>query len=82
MTNYERASELVKKGVGHKHYTFKDTGCVFIDLGGKWGGYILPEDKYVDITYGNVHVGYGNIDLREMMVFDASHRSDYDRHIM
>ena len=79
--NYEKALELVDRGVACKHYTFKDTGCVFIDLGGRWGGYIVPKTTYVDITYGNVHVAYGNIDLDEMMVMDVSHRPDYNRHI-
>ena len=89
MTNYEKALELVKKGIAKKHFTFKDTGCIFIDLGGRWEGYILPKNKYVEVAivmfiggyYSNVHAGYGNIDLSRLMVFDADHRHDYDRHI-
>ena len=49
-TNYEKAIELMNKGFASKHPTFKDTGCIFIDL-----------DK--------------------LMVFDADHRHNYDRHI-
>ena len=81
MTNYEKALELVKKGIAKKHFTFKDTGCIFIDLGGRWGGYILPKDGYIDVAINNVHVAHGNIDLDRLMVLDASHRPDYDRHI-
>ena len=82
MTNYEKALQLVDRGLARKHLTFKNTGYVFIDLGGRWGGYISPKDKYVDVTIDNVHVGYGTIDLDKMMVLDASHRPSYDRHIV
>ena len=81
MTNYEKAVELMNKGLASKHPTFKDTGYIFIDLGGRWGGYILPKDKYVEITIDNLPVAYGNIDLDKLMVFDADHRHNYDRHI-
>lgn len=81
MTNYEKALKLVDGGFASKHSTFKDSGYVFIDLGGAWGGYISPKDKYVEVTMSNVHVGHGNIDLDKLMVVDANHRSDYDRHI-
>ena len=82
MNNYEKALELVKKGIANKHYTFKNTGYIVIDLGENWVGYISPKNRYVDVAKNNVHVGHGNIDLERMMVVDASHRSDYDRHIM
>ena len=81
-TNYEKALELVNRGFASKHPTFKDTGCIFIDLGEDWGGYISPKDRYVDVTIGNVHIGHGNIDLDRMMMLDASHRPDYDRRIV
>lgn len=81
MTNYEKALELVEKGFASKHSTFKNTGYIFIDLGARWGGYISPKDKYVEVTIDNVHVGRGNIDLSKLMVFDADHRHNYDRHI-
>ena len=81
MDNYEKALELVKKGFASKHFTFDKTGYVFIDLGGAWGGYISPKEEFVEVVLNNVHVGHGNIDLNKMMVFDASHRPDYDRHI-
>ena len=80
-TNYEKALKLVDKGFACKHSTFKDTGYIFIDLGGRWGGYISPKDKYVEVTIDNVHVGHGNIDLDRIMVLDVDHRPDYDRHI-
>ena len=82
MTNYEKALELVDEGIAIKHSTFDKTGYIFIDLGGRWGGYILPKDKYVEITIDNVHVAHGNIDLDKVMVMDANHRPDYDRHIV
>ena len=81
MTNYEKALELVEKGIAKKYSTFHGIEYIFIGLGGRWGGYILPEDEYVEITIDNLHVGQGNIDLDRLMVLDASHRPDYDRHI-
>ena len=81
MTNYEKAVELMNKGFARKHSTFKDTGYIFIDLGRRWGGYISPKDKYVEITIDNLPVAYGNIDLDKLMVMDVNHRPDYDRHI-
>ena len=82
MDNYEKALKLVNKGYASKHFTFKNTGYVFIDLGGAWGGYISPKEEYVEVTRNNVHVGRGNIDIDKLMVLDASHRPDYDRHIV
>ena len=80
--NYVKALELIDRGFASKHSTFKDTGCIFIDLGGRWAGYISPTNKFVDVTIDNVHVGHGNINLDRMMVLDANHRPDYDRHIV
>lgn len=82
MTNYEKALRLIDEGMALKHSTFDKTGYVFIDLGGAWGSYISPKDTFVDVTVNNVHVAHGNIDLDRMMVLDASHRPDYDRHII
>lgn len=79
--NYVKALELLNKGFACKHSTFKDTGCIFIDLGGRWTGYISPTNKFVDVTIDNVHVAHGNINLDKMMVLDANHRPDYDRYI-
>ena len=76
-TIYEKAIELMIKGFASKHSTFKDTGCIFIDLGGGWRGYAFPKDKYVEVTIDNVHIGQGNIDLDKMMVMDGNH----NRHI-
>ena len=81
MNNYEKALELVNRGFAYRHSTFKDTGYIFIDLGGRWGGYISPKEEFVEVSIDNVHVGNGNIDLDRLMVLDASHRPDYDRHI-
>ena len=82
MTNYEKARQLVYKGIAYKHSTYKDTGCIFIDLGGRWGGYIFPKNEYVEVTIDNVHVGHGTIDLNRLMVLDASHRPNYNRYIV
>ena len=82
MDNYEKALELINKGYASRHITFKSTGYIFIDLGGRWGGYISPKNKYVEVTIDNVHVGLGNIDLDKMMLLDASHRPNYNRHIV
>ena len=79
MTNYEKAVELVNRGFASKYS--KDTRYIFINLGGRWGGYILPKDKYVEITIDNLPVGLGNIDLDKMMVVDINHRPDFNRHI-
>ena len=80
-TNYEKALELINRGFASKHYTFKNTGYIVIDLGEDWVGYISPKDKYVEVAINNVHIGHGNIDLDRLMVLDARHRPDYDRHI-
>ena len=80
MTNYEKAIQLVDEGFASKYS--KDTGYIFIDLGGRWGGYIFPKDKYVEVTIDNLPVAYGNIDLDKLMVMDINHRPDYDRHIV
>ena len=83
MTNYEKALRLVDEGIAIKHSTsFDKTGCIFIDLGDDWAGYVLPRNKFVVVAIDNVHVAYGNIDLDKMMVMDASHRPDYDRYIV
>ena len=80
--NYVKALELVDRGIAHKHPTFKDTGYIFIDLGEDWVGYISPKNVFIDITINNIHVAHGNIDLDKLMVFDANHRPDYNRHIV
>ena len=80
--NYEKAVELMNKGIAKKHYTFKNTGYIVIDLGENCVGYISPKNRYVDVAENNVHIGHGDIDLDRLMVLDASHRPDYDRHIV
>ena len=42
MTNYEKALELLNRGMADKHHTFNDTGYLTIDLGGAYAGYISP----------------------------------------
>lgn len=80
MTNYEKAQELLKKGIAKKHYTFDKgkTGCIVIDLGGSLVGFISPYDKFVDVAQRGEHVYYGNIDLENMMVLDASNRQRFN----
>ena len=83
MTNYEKALELLNRGIAKKHYTFdnKKTGCIVIDLGGSFVGFISPYDKLVDVAQGGEHVSYGAIDLEDMMVLDISNRHRYNLHI-
>lgn len=80
MTNYEKALLLLNAGVAKKHYTFdsKKTGCIIIDLGGSFVGFISPYDKFVDVAQDGEHVSYGVIDLEDMMVLDISNRHRYN----
>lgn len=80
MTNYEKAQELLKKDIAKKHYTYDvgKTGCIIIDLGGAFVGFISKYDKFVDVAHGGEHVSYGIIDLEDMMVLDASNRDRYN----
>lgn len=81
MTNYEKAQALLDANVAKKHYTFSQTECIVLDLGGVYAGYISPKDKYVDVASIGSHDFYGNIDIKNMMVHDVSNREHYDRHI-
>lgn len=83
MTNYDKALELLNRGIAKKHYTFDTgkTGCIVIDLGGTYVGFIQPRDKYVDVASCGTHVSLGIIDLVNMSVVDASNRHRYDRPI-
>lgn len=74
MTNYEKALELLNRGMADKHHTFNDTGYLIIDLGGAYAGYISPNDKNVEITKFNEHIGYGVIDMEKMVVHDTANR--------
>lgn len=79
MKNYEKAQVLLNKGIAKKHYTFDNgTGCIVIDLGGSFVGFISPYDKFVDVAQGGEHVSYGVIDLEDMMVLDISNRQRYN----
>ena len=68
MDNYERALELVNKGIARRHHTFDATGYITLDLGGEFVGYISPKDVNVDIAEDNTHIDYGYIDLEKMEV--------------
>lgn len=81
MTNYEKAKMLLDAGIVKKHYTFANTGCIVLDLGNVYAGYISPKDKYGDVASIGSHDFYGNIDIKNMMVHDVSNRDYYDRHI-
>lgn len=80
MTNYEKALQLLNDGIAKKHYTFDSlkTGCIVIDLGGSFVGFISPYDKFVDVAQDGEHVSYGVIDLEDMMVLDISNRQRYN----
>lgn len=80
MSNYEKALELLNAGIAKKHYTNESgkTGCIVIDLGGAFVGFITRYDKFVDVAQGGVHVSYGVIDLEDMMVLDTSNRHRYN----
>ena len=83
MTNYEKALELLNRGIAKKHYTFdnRETGCIVIDLGGSFVGFISPYDKFVEVAQGGEHISYGVIDLENMTVLDISNRRRYNLHI-
>nr|DAO57180.1 MAG TPA: hypothetical protein [Bacteriophage sp.] len=81
MTNYEKAQELLKKGIAKKHFTFDVTGCIVLDLGGVYAGFISPIDKYVDVASFGSHDFFGKIDLDKMFVLDVSNRERYVRPI-
>lgn len=81
MTNYEKACKLLNMGVAKKHYTYDETACIVLDLGGIYAGYISPHDKYVDVASNGSHDSLGNIDLDNMSVLDVSNRHRYDRPI-
>lgn len=81
MTNYEKACKLLNMGVAKKHYTYDETRCIVLDLGGIYAGYISPINKYVEVGTLGSHVFFGNIDLDRMSVLDTSNRHRYDRPI-
>lgn len=80
MTNYEKALKLLDDGIAKKHYTYESgkTGCIVIDLGDSFVGFITRHDEFVDVAQGCVHVSYGIIDLEGMMVLDISNRHRYN----
>ena len=80
MTNYEKALQLLNDGIAKKHYTFHSgkTGCIIINLGGSFVGFISSYDKFVDVAQDGEHISYGVIDLEDMMVLDTSNRNRYN----
>lgn len=80
MTNYEKALKLLSVGIAKKHYTFDNgkTGCIVVNLGGSFVGFISPNDKFVDVAQDGEHVSYGVIDLGDMTVVDTSNRHHYN----
>lgn len=78
MTNYEKAQVLLNEGIAKKHYTFARTGCIVLDLGDVYAGYISPIDKYVEVGSLGSHDFFGNIDLDRMSVLDVSNRKRYN----
>lgn len=78
MSNYEKALELLNAGVANKHFTFAESKCIVLDLGGTYAGFIMPGDIYIDVAQLGTHVSFGNIDLDKMMVFDRSNRRFYN----
>ena len=80
MTNYEKAIHLLNEVIAKKHYTYESgkTGCIVIDLGGSFVGFITRYDEFVDVAKGGEHVSYGVIDLEDMMVLDISNRHRYN----
>ena len=80
MTNYEKAMHLLNEGIAKKHYTYESgkTGCIVIDLGGSFVGFITRYDEFVDVAQYGEHVSYGVIDLEDMMVLDISNRPRYN----
>lgn len=83
MTNYEKAKVLLNAGVAKKHYTYETgkTGCIVIDLGGSFAGFITRYDEFVYVAQGGTHVSYGIIELENMMMLDRSNRHHYNLHI-
>ena len=83
MTNYEKAVELLNREIAKKHYTYESgkTGCIVIDLGGSFVGFITRYDEFVGVAQGGEHVSYGVIDLENMTVLDISNRRRYNLHI-
>ena len=83
MKNYEKAVELLNRGIAKKHYTYESgkTGCIVIDLGGSFVGFITRYYEFVDVAQSGEHVSYGVIDLEDMMVLDISNRHRYNLHI-
>lgn len=78
MTNYEKALQLLNSGIARKHYTYEQTGYIILDLGGQYAGYISPLCRHVEVSKGGIHLGYGNIDIDKMMVFDMLNREKYN----
>ena len=75
--NYNRACALLEKGVAEKHYSFTQTGIIILDLGGKYCGYIGPQDKAVEVTCENQVCAYGNISEDLLKVEGTRHNREW-----
>lgn len=75
--NYNRAYALLEKGVAEKHYSFAHTGIIILDLGGKYCGYIGPQDKAVEVTHENQVCAYGNISDDLLKVEGTRHTREW-----
>ena len=75
--NYNRAYALLEKGVAEKHYSFTQTGIITLNLGGKYCGYIGPQDKAVEVTYENQVYAYGNISDDLLKVEGTRHNCEW-----
>lgn len=62
MSNYEKAFQLLTRGVAMKHSTYTLTGIIGIFLNNSFVGYVYPDHTYVDIVgSSNSVVDRGNI---------------------
>lgn len=73
--DYEKATMLLEKGIAKKHYSFKQTGIIVINLvpenqtdNDDFCGYIAPDDCAVEITKNNRVWGYGYIMINDNIV--------------
>lgn len=69
MRNYVKATEMLSKGIAHRHYTFEETGIIIINLNNPFYGIAYPNHNYIDVVgSSNSVVDRGNItdDLAEI----------------
>lgn len=71
MTNYEKGIKLLEIGKAYKHYSYNETGILYIILEGSFCGYIFPNKEYVEITLNNSVFAHGNIILGENIIMSS-----------